>query len=52
LKPTSKEGNGFEDATKYINLVGSLIYLTTIITSISFVDGIISRFMRKPWEVH
>jgi hypothetical protein len=29
LKLTSKEGNEFEDATKYKQLVGNLIYLTT-----------------------
>jgi len=30
MKLTSKEGNEFEDATKYRQLVGSFIYLTTI----------------------
>ena len=29
LKLTSKEEKEFEDATKYTQLVGSLIYLTT-----------------------
>ena len=50
LKLTLKEGNEFEDATKYIQLVGSLIYLTTTRPDISFVVGIISRFMQKPCE--
>jgi hypothetical protein len=50
LKLTSKEGNEFEDATKYRQLVGSLIYLTTTRPNISFVVGILSRFMQKPCE--
>jgi hypothetical protein len=52
LKLTSKEGNEFEDATKYRYLVGSLIYLTTTRLDISFVVGIISRFMQNPCEGH
>jgi hypothetical protein len=52
LKLTSKEGNEFEDATKYKQLVGSLIYLTTTRPNISFVVGILSRFMQKPCEGH
>jgi hypothetical protein len=52
LKLTSKEGNEFEDATKYRQLVGSLIYLTTTRPDISFVVGILSRFMQKPCEGH
>jgi hypothetical protein len=52
LKLTSKEGNEFEDATKYRQLVGSLIYLTTTRPNISFVVGILSRFMQKPCEGH
>jgi transposase InsO family protein len=52
LKLTSKEGNEFEDATKYKQLVGSLIYLTTTRPDISFVVGILSRFMQKPCEGH
>jgi hypothetical protein len=52
LKLTSKEGNEFEDPTKYRQLVGSLIYLTTTIPHISFVVGIISKFMQKPCERH
>ena len=50
LKLTSKEGNEFEDATKYRQLVGSLIYLTTIRTNILFAVGILSRFITKPCE--
>jgi len=36
LKLTSIEGKEFEDATKYIQLVGSLNYLTTTRPNISF----------------
>jgi hypothetical protein len=52
LKLTSKEGNEFEDATKYRQLVGSIICLTTTRLDISFVVGILSRFMQKPCEGH
>ena len=50
VKFTSKEENEFEDATKYRQLVGSLIYFTTTRPNISFVVGILSRFMQKPCE--
>eukprot|EP00253_Pinus_taeda_P010328 PITA_10328 len=50
LKLTSIEGKEFEDATKYRQLIGSLIYLTTTRPDISFVVGILSRFMQKPCE--
>lgn len=50
LNLTSKEGNEFEDATKYKWLVGSLIYLTTIRSDISYVVSILSKFMKKPCE--
>jgi hypothetical protein len=46
LKLTSKEGNEFDDATKYRQLVGSLIYLNNTRPYISFVDEILSRFMQ------
>eukprot|EP00253_Pinus_taeda_P024911 PITA_24911 len=52
LKLTSIEGKEFEDATKYRQLVGSLNYLTTTKPDISFVVGILSRFMQKPCEGH
>eukprot|EP00253_Pinus_taeda_P018454 PITA_18454 len=51
LKLTSIEGKEFEDATKYRQLVGSLIYLTTTRLDISFAVGILSRFMQKPFPV-
>ena len=52
LKLTSVEGKEFEDATKYRQLVGSLNYLTTTRLDISFVVGILSKFMQKPYEGH
>eukprot|EP00253_Pinus_taeda_P011707 PITA_11707 len=52
LKLTSIEGKEFEDATKYRQLVGSLIYITTTRPDISFAVGILSRFMKKPCEGH
>jgi len=52
LNLTSKEVNEFEDATKYRQLVGSIIYLITTRPNISFVFGILSRFMQKPCEEH
>ena len=52
LKLTSSEGKEFEDAAKYRQLVGILIYLTTTIPDISYVVGILSRFMHKPCEGH
>lgn len=47
LKLKSIEWNAFEDATKYRKLVGSLIYLTTTISYILFVVGILSWFIQK-----
>eukprot|EP00253_Pinus_taeda_P017199 PITA_17199 len=52
LKLTSIEGKEFEDATKYRQLVGSLNYLTTTRLDISFVVGMLSRFMQKSCEGH
>jgi hypothetical protein len=52
LKLISKEGNEFEDATKYRQRVGSLIYLTTTRSDILFVVGILSMFMQKSCEGH
>ena len=51
-KLVSHEGSTFEDPTKYKKLVGSLIYLTTTRPDISFVVGILSRFMHQPCEGH
>ena len=52
LKLTSIEGTKFKDATKYRKVVGSINYLTTTRLDISFVVGIISRFMQNPCESH
>jgi hypothetical protein len=52
LKLTSKEGNEFEDATKYRHIVGSLIYITTTRPNISFFVWILSSFMQKHCEGH
>jgi len=52
LKLTSTKGKEFEDATKYRQLIGSLNYLTTTRVDISFVVGILYRFMQKPCEGH
>eukprot|EP00253_Pinus_taeda_P019844 PITA_19844 len=49
LRLTSIEGKEFEDATKYKQLIGSLIYLITTRPDISFAVGILSRFMQKPY---
>ena len=39
LKHTSHEGSAFEDPTKYMQLVGSLIYLTTTRPDMNFGEG-------------
>ena len=52
LKLTSIEGKEFEDATKYRQIVGSLNYLTTTRSGISFFVGILSKFMKRPCEGH
>jgi hypothetical protein len=52
LKLTSNEGSAIEDPTKYKQLVGSLIYLTTTCPDITFVVGIFSRFMHQACEDH
>ncbi|XP_059078089.1 secreted RxLR effector protein 161-like [Cryptomeria japonica] len=40
------------DATLYHQLVGSLIYLTHTRPDISYVVGLVSRFMQEPHELH
>ena len=52
MKLSSNEWNAFENPTKYRQLVGSLIYLTTTCPDLTFVVGILSRFMHKPCEGH
>ena len=50
MKLTSEEGKSFEDPTKYKQLVGSLIYLSITRPDITFVVGILSKFMHHPCE--
>ena len=52
LNLTLKEWNEFEDETKYRQLVGSLVYLTTTRLDILFVVGILSRFIQNYCEGH
>ena len=52
LNLTSNEGSAFEDPTKYKQLVGSLIYLTTTRPDITFAIGILSKFMHQTCESH
>jgi hypothetical protein len=40
------------DATLYHQLVGSLLYLTHTHPDISFVVGLVSRYMQTPHEIH
>ena len=52
LKLTLNEYNTFEVPTKYIQLVGILIYLPTTCPDINFAVRILSRFMHEPCEGH
>ncbi|KAG6387565.1 hypothetical protein SASPL_152757 [Salvia splendens] len=45
-------GEFLEDKAKYRRLVGKLIYVTVIRPDISFVVGLVSRFLDKPKQVH
>jgi hypothetical protein len=40
------------DSTMYIQLVGSLLYLTHSRPDLSYVVGVVSRFMQEPHELH
>jgi hypothetical protein len=49
----SRDRNGdFVDETYYKQLVGSLMYLTTMRPDMVFVTCLISRYMAKPMEIH
>ncbi|CAL1355031.1 unnamed protein product [Linum trigynum] len=48
----SQEGKDLEDVAMYRRLVGSLIYLTSTCPDISYVVGVVSRFMQNPKKVH
>ncbi|CAA0812916.1 Uncharacterized mitochondrial protein AtMg00810 [Striga hermonthica] len=51
-KICAQDGKDLEDATMYMQLVGSLIYLTLTRPDISYAVGIASRFMEKPKKPH
>jgi hypothetical protein len=40
------------DNTLYIQLVGSLLYLTHSRPDLSYAVGVVSRFMQEPHELH
>jgi hypothetical protein len=40
------------DATLYHQLVGSLLYLTHTRPDLSFVVGLVARYMKTPYEIH
>jgi len=41
-----------DDPGQYRMLIEELIYLTVIMTNITFAVGVLSRFMYQPREVH
>lgn len=45
-------GKELDNATMYKNLVGSLIYLTLTRPDITFVVGLLSRYMQSPRNPH
>ncbi|XP_071715300.1 secreted RxLR effector protein 161-like [Rutidosis leptorrhynchoides] len=52
IKLSAHEGKDLEDTTMYRKLVGSLIYLTLTRPGISFVVGVMSRYMQDPKKHH
>ena len=40
------------DATLYCQLFGSLLYLTHTCPDLSFVVGLVARYMKAPHEIH
>ena len=48
----SQDGESLSDATLYIQLVGSLIYLTVTRPDISYVVHVVSQFMAAPRSPH
>ncbi|KAF2320610.1 hypothetical protein GH714_029009 [Hevea brasiliensis] len=52
LKLMKNEGQELKDAGKLKQLVGSLIYLTTIRPEIAYSVGVISQFMQNPRTSH
>ena len=51
-KLTPLDGEPISDATRYRQLVGSLIYLTVTRLDISHVVGMVSKFMDAPRSVY
>ena len=51
-KLTPLDGEPISDATRYCQLVGSLIYLTVTRPDISYAVGMVSKFMDAPRSVH
>ena len=51
-KLTPLDGESISDATRYRQLVGSLIYLTVIRPDISHAIDMVSKFMDAPRSVH
>ena len=41
-----------DDPRQYRRLIGKLIYLTVIRPDITFIVGVLTRFMHQPREVH
>ena len=46
------KGKDLEDVTMYRQLVRSLIYLTLTLPDISYVVGVVSRYMSNPKKPH
>ena len=40
------------DSTLYIQLIGSLLYLTHLRPDLSYVVSVVSRFVQEPHELH
>ena len=51
-KLTPLDGEPISNATRYCQLVGSLIYLTVTCSDISYAVGMVSKFMDAPHSVH
>ena len=52
LKLCSDDGTKEVDATKYRQLVGSLIYLTTTRPDLAYSVSVLSQFMSNPLKIH
>jgi len=46
------DSHTLDDPEKYRRLIGKLIYLTFTRSDITFVVGVLSRFMHQPRETH